>query len=74
MEIGAKMATQQDQIRKKKTKMDPKKRVFFFKRAQNFELLKQVPESPHQTGSFGVSQHIRTFFSPKVPSCAFCSL
>ena len=33
----------------KKTKIDPKTRFFFSKRAQDFELLKQVPESSHQT-------------------------
>ena len=33
------------------------KPVFFFsKRANDFELLKQVPESSHQSGSFSVSQ------------------
>ena len=55
MKVGAKMATLQE----KKTKMDPKKR-FFSKIPQDFELLKQVRESSHQTGSFLVSQHIGT--------------
>ena len=36
------------------------KNVFFSKKTQDFELLKQVPESSHQTGCFGVSQHIGT--------------
>ena len=44
MQIGPKMATLQE----KKPKMDPKKR-FFSKIPQDFELLKQVPESSHQT-------------------------
>ena len=47
MKIGAKMATQQDENRKK-TKMDPKN-VFFSKIPHFFELLKPVPESPYQT-------------------------
>ena len=45
MKIGGKMATQQVENRKK---MDPKKR-FLSKRAQDFELLKPVPESSHET-------------------------
>ena len=40
MQIGPKMATLQE----KNPKMDPKKR-FFSKILQDFELLKQVPES-----------------------------
>ena len=56
MKIGAKMATLQE----KKTKMDPKKRFFFSKIPQDFELLKQVPESSHQTGHFGPHQYIGT--------------
>ena len=55
MKIGAKMATLQE----KKTKMDPKKR-FFSKIPQDFELLKQVPESSQQTGHFGPRQYIET--------------
>ena len=58
MEIGAKMATD-----KKKVRKSPKishKTHFFSKRAHEIELLKQVPESSHQTGSIGVSQHIGT--------------
>ena len=55
MKIGAKMATLQE----KKPKMDPKKR-FFSKISQDFELLKQFPESSHQTGHFGPRQYIRT--------------
>ena len=34
--------------------------AFFLKRAQDFELLKQVPESSHQTGYFGRNQYIGT--------------
>ena len=56
MKIGAKMATLQ-----KKTKMDPKKH-FFSKIPQDFELLKQVPESLHQTGYFGRDQYIGALF------------
>ena len=48
MQIGPKMATLQE----KKTKMDPKKR-FFSKIPQDFELLKQVPQTSHQTGHLG---------------------
>ena len=40
MQIGPKMATLQE----KNPKIDPKKR-FFLKKAQDFELLKHVPES-----------------------------
>ena len=46
-----KMATQQDESRKT-PKIGPKTR-FFSKSPQDFELLKQVPESPHQNGYFG---------------------
>ena len=56
MKIGPKMPTLQE----KNPKMDPKKRFFYSKIPQDFELLKQVPESSHQTGSFGVFQHIGT--------------
>ena len=44
MNIGVEMATLQE----KKPKKDPKKR-FFSKIPQDFELLKQVPESSFQT-------------------------
>ena len=56
MKIGPKMATLQE----KNPKMDPKKR-FFSKIPQDFQLLKQVPESSHQTGLFGRDQYIGTF-------------
>ena len=55
MQIGSEMATLQE----KNPKMDPKKR-FFSKIPQDFELLKQVPESSHQPGHFGPCQYIRT--------------
>ena len=48
MKIGAKMATLQE----KNTKKDPKKR-YFSKISQDFELLKQVPQTSHQTGHLG---------------------
>ena len=51
MKIGAKIAMQQDESHKT-PKMDPKN-VFFSKFPQDFELLKQVPESLHQTIYFG---------------------
>ena len=54
MQIGLKMATLQE---KNKTKMDPKN-VFFSKIPQNFELLKQVPESSHFLDFFGRNQYI----------------
>ena len=44
------MATLQDKIIKK-PKMDPKKK--FLKKGPFFELMKPVPESPHQTVCFG---------------------
>ena len=44
MQIGPKMAM----LKEKNPKMDPKKR-FFSKIPLDFELLKQVPESSHQT-------------------------
>ena len=47
MEIGAKMATQQEESRKKPI-IDPKTR-FSSKIPQDFELLKQIPASSHQT-------------------------
>ena len=43
----------------KPSKVDPKN-VSSQKSPQNFELLEQVPESPHQTGSFGQNQYIGT--------------
>ena len=49
----------QERYKKKKTKKDPKKH-FFSKIPQDFELLKQVPESSHQTGHFGSRQYIGT--------------
>ena len=52
------MATQQE-----KSLKNPNyghKTRFFSKIPEDLELLKQVPESSHQTGSFGVPQHIRT--------------
>ena len=55
MQIGRKMATLQE----KKPKMDPKKH-FFSKIPQDFEHLKQVPESSHQTSHFGPRQYIGT--------------
>ena len=55
MQIGSEMATLQE----KKPKIDPKKR-FFSKIPQDFELFKQVPESSHQTGYFGLSQYFGT--------------
>ena len=55
MQIGPKIATLQE----KNPKMDPKKR-FFSKIPQDFELLKQVSESSHQTGHFGPRQYIGT--------------
>ena len=55
MKIGAKMATLQE----KNPKMEPKKR-FFSKIPQDFELLKQVPESSHQTDYFGRNQYVGT--------------
>ena len=55
MKIGAKMTTLQE----KKPKMDPKN-VFFSKIPHLFELLKQGPESSHQTSHFGPHQYIGT--------------
>ena len=55
MQIGSEMATLQE----KKPKMDPKKR-FFSKIPQDFQLLKQVPQSSHQTGHVGWNQYIGT--------------
>ena len=58
MMIGAKMATQPDESRKK-PKTGPKKHSFS-KIPQDFELLKRVPESSHQTGNFDPRQYIGT--------------
>ena len=58
MRIGAKMVMQQ-QENCKTQRMDPQKR-FFSKRAQDFDLLKQVPESSEQTVCFGRNQYIGT--------------
>ena len=55
MKIGAKVATLQEES----PKMDPKRR-FFSKIPQDFELLKQVLESSHQTSYFGQNQYIGT--------------
>ena len=54
MQIDAKVFTQQEKGPKKKSA----KKRFFSKKAREIELLKPVPESSHQTGSFSVSQHI----------------
>ena len=43
----------------KPPKMGPENR-FFSKRAQDFELLKQVPESPHCLDFSGLNQYIGT--------------
>ena len=58
MEIGAKMATQQEESRKNPI-IDPKTR-FSSKIPQDFAFLKQVTESSHQTGYFGRNQYIST--------------
>ena len=55
MKIGPKMATLQDKNRKKPQKWTLKN-VFFSKIPHFFELLKQVPESSHQTGHFVLSK------------------
>ena len=55
MQIGQKMATLQE----KKTKWTLKKR-FLSKIPKDFQLLKQVPASSHQTGHFGPRQYIGT--------------
>ena len=52
MTIGAKMATQQDENCNKKNKQKWTLKRCFAKRAQNFQLLKQVPQPPHQTVFF----------------------
>ena len=48
MQIGPKMATLQE-----KTQTWTLKNVFFSKIPQDFELLKQVPQTSHQTGHLG---------------------
>ena len=45
---------------RKKPKTGPSKNVFFSKIPQDFEPLKQVPESSHQTGYFDQNQYIGT--------------
>ena len=60
MNIGARMATQQDESQKTPQK-SALKHMFFSKSPQDFELLKQVPESSYQTGYFGRTQYIGTF-------------
>ena len=59
------MATQHDESRKK-TKIGQKRR-FFSNRVLDFELLKQVPESSHQTGTNILGHQ----FCPKVPSAHY---
>ena len=54
MKIGPKMTTLQEKNQKWTLK------TFFSKIPHFFELLKQVPESSHQTSSFGRNQHIGT--------------
>ena len=71
MKIDAKMATLQEKKPKctQKTFFSQKSPIFlqfascfafFLKRAQDFDLLKQVPESSHQTVFFGRNQYIGT--------------
>ena len=55
MKVSAKMAT----LQVKNPKMDPKK-CSFSKIPQDFERLKQVPESSHQTGHFARNQYVGT--------------
>ena len=64
------------------TKSPEKNRPYnplFSKRAQDIEFLRHVPESSHQTGSFGVSQHIGTLILsqnafPRIVVCHFLIL
>ena len=58
MKISAKMATKQDESRK--TPKNGPSNQFISKRAQDFKLLKQVPESSHQISFFGRNQYIGT--------------
>ena len=61
MKIGAKMATLQEKNQKWTLKtFFLKNPPGFSKIPQDFELLKQVPESSHQTGHFGWRQYIGT--------------
>ena len=55
------MATQQHESRKKWAL----KKVFSQKKPQDFELLKQVPESSHQTSYFGWNQYVGTLILSK---------
>ena len=55
MKIGAKMAMLQEKNQKWTLT-----KSFFLKNPPFFELLKQVPESLHQTGHFGPRQYIGT--------------
>ena len=55
MKISAKMATLQE----KSPQIDPNKH-FFSKIPQDFELLKQVSQTSHQTGHLGWNQYIAT--------------
>ena len=54
MQIGSKMATLQEKTQKWTLI------TFFLKTPQDFQLLKQVPESSHQTSHFGPRQYIGT--------------
>ena len=54
MKIDVKMATQQENKHQKLAI----KHIFFSKKAKDFELLKQDPESSHQTSSFSRNQHM----------------
>ena len=58
------MVTRQEKILKK-TQNSAKKTAFSSKIPQEIEILKKLPESSHQTGSFGVSQHIGIFLHLK---------
>lgn len=60
-----------NQKTKIKTKTERYSNCFFFLQWQRiFFFSKPVPESSRQTRSFGISQHIGSFFSPKVRFCA----
>ena len=63
MKNGAKMAALQG----KNPKMDPKN-VFFLEKGPFFELLKQVPESSHQTRHFGQNQYIGNYVLKCLPA------
>ena len=61
MKIGAKNGHATRQKSQKKTKNGPYKNFFFLSKIpHDFKLLKQVPESSHQTGHFGLRQYIGT--------------